>query len=214
MGDRQDIKTRVSHVLEDPSAQAIARVYADAFLAAAESIGVEAALEELASFLDDVLAAHPQFETILVSGLLSRDDKLGLIDRVVAPFGSEFFTNFLRVLARHDRLDLLPLILAESRLKHEQQLGQRRVQVRSATELSEQALTSIQGRLSAALPFEPILETQTDPELLGGVVIQIGDTVYDGSLRSRMNQLRKRLRERSLHEIQIGRDRFSHPDGD
>ena len=214
MSDRQEIKSRVGHVLEDPSAQAVARVYADAFLAAAKSIGVDAALEELATFLDNVLAEYPEFETVLVSGLLSRDDKLGLIDRAVAPFGSEFFTNFLRVLARHDRLELLPLILAESRLKHERQMGRRRVQVRSATELSAQALASIQGRLAAALPFEPILETQTDPDLLGGVVIQIGDIVHDGSLRSRMNQLRTRLRERSLHEVQVGRDRFSHPDGD
>ena len=214
MSDRQKIESRVSHVLEDPSAQAVARVYADAFLAAAESVGVDAAIEELSSFLDDVLTAYPEFETILVSGLLSRDDKLGLIDRVVAPFGSEFFANFLRVLARHDRLDLLPLILAESRLKREGQLGQRRVQVRSATELSTKTLDTIRGQLSASLPFEPILETRTDPDLLGGVVIQIGDTVYDGSLRSRMNQLRTRLRERSLHEVQVGRDRFSHPDGD
>jgi F-type H+-transporting ATPase subunit delta len=58
--------------------------------------------------------------------------------------------------------------------------------------------------------FEPILETRLDTSLLGGVIIRIGDTVYDSSLRTRMKQLHERLRERSLHEIQVGRDRFSH----
>ncbi len=118
--------------------------------------------------------------------------------------------NFLRVLARHDRLDLLPLILRESRLKHELASGKRRVQVRSARELTEEMKQRIRKQLAETLNFDPILETRVDPSLLGGVVIRIGDTVYDSTLRSRMKQLRERMRQRSLHEIQSGRDRFSH----
>src|SRR5262245_15816702 len=103
--------TRVESVMEDPNAQAVARVYADAFVQAAKSSGLDGALEEFSSFLDDVVAKSPDFERLLYSGLLSRDEKLAIIERVVAPRGSEMFTNFLRVLARHDRLELLPTIL-------------------------------------------------------------------------------------------------------
>ena len=76
------VRTRPPSVLEDPSAQAIARVYSEAFLNAAESVGVEDSLEEFASFLDDVLAKHPDFEAILLSGIIGRDEKVALIERV------------------------------------------------------------------------------------------------------------------------------------
>ena len=213
MVDPQTPKTRIASVVQDPSAQAVARVYADAFLDAAASVGVQDALEEFASFLDDVLALHPDFESLL-TGILGRDDKIAIINRVVEPLGSELFTNFLRVLARHERLDLLWLILNESRHKHEVRTGRERVQVTSAKTLSGEHLEKIRQCLDEALPFEPILETNVDPSLLGGLVIRVGDTVYDSSLRTRMKQLRQRLRQRSLHEIQSGRDRFSHPEGD
>jgi len=213
MAESQKPKTRVTSVMEDPVAQQVARVYADAFLGAAESVGVASALEEFASFLEDVVAVHPQFEAILLSGILSRDEKMGVIDRVVSKTGSEFFANYLRVLAKHERLELLPHILAESRLKHEILTGKRRVQVTSATELSSGTLGKIRDQLAASLSFEPILEPTVDPSILGGVVIRIGDTVYDSSLSTRMKQLRVRLRQRSLHEIQSGRNRFSHSEG-
>ncbi|MGH7198996.1 MAG: ATP synthase F1 subunit delta [Planctomycetaceae bacterium] len=214
MPNRDDIQTRIKSVLEDPSAQAVARVYAEAFLTAAESIGAENALEEFQSFLDDVLDRNPEFKSILLSGIVGRDEKVGIIDRAIAPHGSEFFVNFLRVLARHDRLGLLPLVLQQSRTRYEEHLGRRRVQVISAGPLSDDMRERIRRQLAESLPFEPILETHTDPSILGGIVIQVGDTVYDSSLRARMKQFRARLRQRSLHEIQSGRDRFSHHAGD
>ena len=214
MADPEKLPTRVSSVLQDPSAQAVARVYANAFLDAAASVAVEPALEEFASFLDDVLQVHPDFESLLCSGMLNRDETLLLIDRIVAPFGSDLFSNFLRVLARHDRLELLPLILSESQKQHETRTGKQRVQVTSAKPLTDAALQNIGERLQAVFPFEPIVESEVDSSLLGGIVIRIGSTVYDSSLRTRMKQLRIRMSERALHEIQSGRDRFSHPEGD
>lgn len=210
----QEIQTRVKSVLEDPSAQQVSRVYANAFLDAAAAAEVDDPLEELASFIDDVLAAHPEFEQLLLSGIVSRDEKLALINRVVAPFGSEFFTNFLRVLAQHDRLELLALILSESRTLNDERTGRKRVQVKSAVPLSDEATQKIHNHLNETFPFEPIIESEVDASLLGGLVIRVDDQVYDSSLRTRMKQLQATLRERGVHEIQSGRDRFSHPEGD
>lgn len=214
MAEQEQPLTRVKGVLDDPSAQAIARVYANAFLDAAASVDVESALEEFTSFLDDVLERNSEFESLLLSGMVNRDQKLGLIDRVVAPFGSELFTRFLRVLAQHDRLELLPLIMLESQTGHDDRSGRKRVQISSAKDLTEAQTERIRRRLDETFSFEPVLETKTDPSLLGGLVIQVDDTVYDSSLRTRMKQFRDRLCQRSLHEIQSGRDRFSHPEGD
>ncbi|MGQ0634884.1 MAG: ATP synthase F1 subunit delta [Planctomycetaceae bacterium] len=214
MSDKPGLRSRVDSVLEDPSAGAIARVYADAFLNSLPADKADELLEEFQSFLDDVLRKNPDFAELLTSARVGRDDKLRLIDRVLAGRASELFTNFLRVLARHDRLDLLPLILPKCRLQHELRSGRRRVQVLSARPLSAESLENIRQHLAAKFSFQPVLENQTDPALLGGLRIRVGDTVYDGSLRARLTQLRQHVRERSLHEIQSGRNRFSHSERD
>ena len=211
----EPLETKIASVMEDPSAIQIARVYAGAFLDAAKStVGADAALEEGQSFVDDVLAKNGEFDRMLVSPTLRRDDKLKLIERVVKGRGSEFFTNFLKVLARHDRLDLLPTILQAARIQNERTSGRKRVSVRTAKPLSDESRRAISDRLRSVFAFEPILEAVTDASLIGGMVIRVDDTVYDSSLRTRLKQLRSRLRERSLHEIQTGRNRFSHPEGD
>jgi len=214
MADGQEIRTRVSSVMDDPSARAIARVYAIALVDAAESAGVATTLEELASFLDDVLEAHPDFHSILVGMAVGRDQKVAMIERVVGPVGSTVLPSFLTTLARHERLELLPLVLDEARLIENQRGGRKSVQVTTSHRLEPEALESIRATLDSKFPFTPILETRVDSSLIGGLVIQVDNTVYDSSLRTRIRQLRDRMRERSLHEIQGRRDRFSHPAGD
>ncbi len=214
MAEKKAVQARVRSVLEEPSALAVARVYAEAFLDAAQTVGVEASLEEFKSFIDDVCGTYPEFDKLLRSGLLNRDEKRAVIDRAVAPHGSEFFTNFLRVLARHDRLDLLPLILGESTTLYETRSGKRRVQVHTAEKLTPENLAKIHNRLKEFLPFEPIVEAHQDESLIGGLIVRVGDTVFDSSLKTRMKQLRNNLLHRSHHEIQSGRNRFSHPTGD
>lgn len=214
MAGSDQLQAHIPSVMEDPGTRAVARMYAEAFVDAAANVGVDSALEEFDSFLVDVLSKQPEFTAVLCAAHGNRDAKLKLIERVVAPYGSPLFVNFLRVLARKDRLDLLPLILEESRIRHEHLQGKKRVQVTSAVELSDDSRENIRRQLAEKLPFEPILEVKVDPTLMGGVVIRVGDTVYDSSIKSRMKQLRERLRQRSLHEIQSGRDRFSHPEGD
>ncbi len=214
MAKEQKLKTRVTHVLEDPGSEAIAKVYAQSFLDAAATSGDKDPLTEFTSFIDDVLEPNSEFEHLLTASTLTAAQRISLIDRIVASRSSELFTNFLRVLARHDRLDLLRSILRFSELEKERREGKRRVKITSAKDLSATVQKNIQKRLAGVLSFEPVLETHADPRLIGGMVIQIGDTVYDGSLRTRLNNLRDRLRKRSLHEIQSGRDRFSHPEGD
>ena len=212
MADQNPPASRVSSVMEDPSSQALARTYADALLDAAGS-GTTEVLEELTSFVDDVLAKLPQLRDVFFSRVVGRDEKIHLVDRVFSGKASPLLANFLRVLVRHDRLDLVPLIAREARLRQEARSGKQRVQIKTAMPLSDQSRDRLRQRLAESLPFEPILETQVDPSLIGGIVIRVGDTVYDSSLATRVAQLRDRIQQRSLHEIQSGRDRFSSAEG-
>ena len=211
--DTQDIRTRIPSVMEDPGARSIAKVYSNAYLDSAGVDGIPSALEELGSFVNDVMANNPEFDRTLRTHEVSSDLKLQLLERVVVPRATPLFANFVRVVGHHDRLDLLPLIYDLSVREAERRLGQRRVQVTSAAELSAETLETIRNTLASALSIQPIMETRVDPSLLGGLTIRVGDTVYDGSLQTQVKQLRVRLRERCLNEIQRGRDRFSHQDG-
>ncbi len=210
--EKEKLITRHLTVLEDPSAAHVARVYAVSLLDAA---GNEAGsvLEEYGEFIDEVLPKVPDLAKLLLSQSLGTEDVVALFDKAIAPQVSPLFANFLRVLARHRRLDLFRLIFQVATLEAEKRAGKKRVQVRSATELSKEATKELMAKLQAAIAAEPILETTVDPSILGGLIVRIGDTVYDGSLRTRIQQLNGRLRERYLHEIQRGRDRFSHSEG-
>jgi len=200
--------SKVQSAMQDPREETIAKVYATAYLNAAG-----AAVEELDSFVRDVLSKHAEFDQLLRGASLGPEDRLRLIDRVVAGRASELFTSFLRVLARHGRLSVLPTIRDVVELEFEQRSGRKRVQVTSAVPLTEATQDSIRGTLRNSLGGEPVLEMRVDPALLGGLIVRVGDTVYDGSVKTQVKQLRARLRERCLNEIQRGRNRFSHPEG-
>lgn len=208
------IKSRPESVLEDPGARAVATLYAESYLNAARANGVSTPESELDSFVDDVLGKFAEFSEMLLSDSVGRDDKLALINRVVAPRCSEFFANFLRVLARHGRFEMLPVIRVVVQRLQEQAEGKQRVRIRAARPLSENSREQIRNALRKSFGFEAIFEESLDPALLGGMVLQVADTVYDSSLRSRLKTLQGRLVEKAFNEIQSGRDRFSHPEGD
>ena len=205
----EELKTRPDHVLEDPGAQAVAGLYARSFLDAAKGAGATDAVEELDSFIDDVLVGHPEFRQVLTADSIGRDDRVALVDRAIAPHCSEFFANFLKVLIRHGRIELLEQIRSVVTTVRETEAGKQRVQVRSAKPLSDASRQQISEQLKSKLGFDPILIESVEESLIGGLVIQVGDTVYDSSLRTRVKTLAGRLTERTLNEIQSGRDRFS-----
>lgn len=198
------------HPSADVGAQRVARVYAEALLNAAAKQGKEAEiLEELQSLIGDLFPADPQFEAFLASAAVSRKDKVGVLQAVFANRASELFFNFLMVLNQHERLDLLRTILAAAQELHDQRSHRIRIQVHSAAELPEDQKDRLRQELRTTFQLEPVLETKVDPDLLGGMVVRVGDWLYDGSVRTRLETIRNQLIARSSHEIQSRRDRFS-----
>lgn len=199
---------------QDPSVQSVARVYAVSLLNAAEAAQVvDPVLSDLQALDQEILVPYPQFEELLCGVGTSEEVRLSLIDRTLAPRLHPVVVNFLKVLARHHRLGLLPSVVAAVTQEHERRQGQVRVQVTTAVPLSGDSLEQLRQRLRETLSATPIVETTVDPQVVGGLLIRVGDTVYDGTVRNRLRQLRSRLRERYLNEVQRGRDRFSHSAG-
>jgi len=190
----------------------IADVYAEALLGAAGAAAVEV-LAELDSLIGDVLDAFPNFEEILVSGLISAEEKSGIIDRVFAAKASPIMVQFLKVIAAHGRLDCLRAIHRQARHLYDEMTGRVQVEITTAAPVDAGLTQTIAANLQQVIKAEPILTTNVDPTLVGGAVVRIGDTVYDGSIANQLKNIRRQMIDRSAHEIQSRRDRFRNTEG-
>jgi F-type H+-transporting ATPase subunit delta len=193
----------------DVGAQRIGRVYAEALLNAAAKQGqADGVLEALDSLVNDLFRADSNLEAFLSSGAIGRDRKAEVIRSVFGPRAGELFTNFLLVLNEHDRLDVLRPILEAAHELADERARRVRVVVRSAAPLDDGQRERLRQQLRSNLQKEPLLDTQVDPDLLGGLVVRVGDWVYDASVRTQLEDIRNQLIERSSYEIQSGRNRF------
>jgi len=192
----------------------IANVYAEALLGAAEGAGqTVAVLEELDSLVADVLNPHPELERILASGVISPDERSGILDRVLGGQASPLVMTFLKVVSRHGRMGCLRAIQVQAHAIHRRKLGQVAVQVTTATPLEQAAAQRLRKALQPLLGGAPMLHERVDPAVIGGVVVRVGDTIYDASVARQLETMRQQMIDRSAHEIQSRRDRFRHPAG-
>jgi F-type H+-transporting ATPase subunit delta len=175
----------------DVSAQRVARVYAEALVDAAEERGqVDAVLEEYDSLIHEVFRADPMFEAFLASAAVGREHKKEVLRKVFEHRASELFFNFLMVVNQHERLELLRLILQACQALRDQRARRIHVQVRSAVPLADDQRQALEQIVRESFQLEPVVELQVDPEILGGVVVRVGDWLFDGSVKNRLETLR------------------------
>ena len=218
MAESADIIARDAHnaarFSPDVGQEQVGEIYARALVAAAENAGQTlAVLDELDAIVSEVFAQFPKLETVLASLLVSPEEKAVVLDRVFAAQISRLLLNFLKVVARHGRLDCLRAICRQARIMFEELQGKVRVRLTTAAAVDPQQIERIAAALGASLGQRPILETVVDPALIGGAVLRIGDTIYDGSVANQLQSIRQQMIERSVHEIQSRRDRFRYPAG-
>lgn len=193
----------------DSATEQIASVYANAFLGAAEASGKTGVLvSELQSLVSDVMDRYPEFERLLASAIIRHDEKLDIVQRVFGGRASRDLVAFLKVVAAHGRLEYLRAILRMVVLRYHQLQGIVDVTVEAARPLSDAARGQIEAHLRRILGAEPQLSVATRPELIGGMVITIGDTVLDGSVATQLQQLRSQIVQKCVEQIETNRQRF------
>jgi len=193
----------------DVTAQQIARVYAKALLGASDKVGnLDGVVEELDSLVDDVLSKQPQFGRMLASVTVASDEKERLLDRVFAGKASPQLLSFLKVLSRHGRLELLKDIRRELHELYNEHRNLVDVDVRAATQLDNALMQQIHDVLNHRLEATPVINVTVDPSLIGGLVIRVGDTVYDGSVATRFARVQAAMVEHAVEMIQTQRDKL------
>jgi F-type H+-transporting ATPase subunit delta len=171
----------------------VARRYAKALFELAREAGdVEAPGRDLA-------AVAQAFEDPGVAGLLERVALYGRARRTItsqisARLGfSKLLANFLAVLAANNRLRELGAIERAYQRLEDQALGRVRARVRSARPLTEESRRRINEVFEHQTGKRVIADSSVDPDLLGGVVVEIAGRVFDGSLRTRLERLERSL---------------------
>jgi F-type H+-transporting ATPase subunit delta len=200
---------RVRDTVFDVSAERLARVYAEAALdAAGGQAEQDALMAELQSIRDDVLDREPRVQELFASGLISNDDKLALVDRLFAGRLSTLTLNVLKVLARHGRLGMVRDLVAAARKIWETRSGRQPVELETANPLTPELERELLATLAKVLGADPIVSATVNPDLIAGFVIRVGDRVFDGSVRTRLEAMRKGMIARATEAIQTSPQQF------
>ena len=157
----------------------------------------QGAAEPVKKQLEDFGAAYAEsaeLRNVLASPAVERTAKHGVIEKLVARLGaSRIVRNFLFVMVDNQRTHLLPEILQTFETVIRQRQGVSEAEVTSAAELTAPQKTQLQQTLERLTGRKIQAKYSLDPALLGGALVRIGDTIYDGSVRNRLNQMRARL---------------------
>jgi F-type H+-transporting ATPase subunit delta len=194
----------------DIGVQNVAAAYAKALFGAAQKAGaLDAVMSDVDALIDQVIAKFPKLIDVLVSDMFTAEHKEQMIDKALRGKVHTLVLNFLKVLADHQRSYVLRSIREELRKLYDK--AKRRVQVKivTAAPMNAAQKSAVEQRMKSVLGGDPVRQTEVDPSLIGGLVAQVGDVVFDGSLASNFNRLREQLINRSVHEIQRRRDSLS-----
>ena len=105
-------------------------------------------------------------------------------------------SNFLQLLVEKDRIMYLPDVAALYSELVDEAAGRARVKLASAHDLSQKKIEELKKGLQALVGKQVIMEVETDPSLIGGVVARVGDTIYDGSVKTQLARLKEIIAKR------------------
>jgi len=176
---------------------AIAARYADALAdvvtAPNSAVRSAEAIEELRAFAA-AFKSSAALRNALVSPAVPGSRKKAVVGQVGKRLGlSKISLNFLFVLIDHRRIGSLPEILQAFEQTLDERLGFARAEVVSARELTDTQRTALSAELGRLVGKQIRMQAAVDESLIGGVVARIRSTVYDGSVRGRLQALERRL---------------------
>lgn len=193
----------MGHRTEEMSA--LADVYAEALLRAAEEQGQD---EEVAAEFADLVRymdTDPDFDAFLTAASVDDDPRRESLERLFRGRMSDLLLNLIQVMNNRERCDLIRATQRAVELRMEAKHQQKEVIVETAMSLTPELQESIKRTVGERIGKEVILIEELRPELIGGVVIHIGDMQIDASVASKLRRMHRNLNERATEEIQVGR---------
>lgn len=193
----------------DTGQQQLGTVYAKALLGAAVAAGdAEGVLAEFDAFIVDVLDRLPRLEQVLAAPRVPLESKLSMLDKALGDRASRTMLNFLKVVCRRRRFDCVRAMHRAAHRLFNEMTGRVAVQIRTAAAVDDALYRRVAERLEELLHRKVIVTSQVDEQLIGGIEVRVGDTIYDGSLAGRLKSLRSVAVESAARAIAQSADRF------
>lgn len=172
----------------------IARPYAEALYkavkasAGADATGASVWIDELAA-----IAGNPQLLAFSDSPKATTDQVMGLITGIAKTAMPEMAKNFLHTVVENGRLNALPEISTQFRALKNAQSGSSDAVVYSAFPIAPDALADVKNSLEKRFGRKLNLAVESQPELIGGIRVVVGDEVLDTSVKARLEQMKVAL---------------------
>jgi len=184
-------------VLQAPSAMvnvSVARRYARALLEASAP-GAVVGIADQVSALAGLVASNASLADVIRNPAYSRAQRHAVVDGLIQLIKPESTTlpNFVRLLVDRHRLGMLPDIARLFRDMADEKAGRVRGTVVSAVPLDPQSIRQLESTLSRVVQKQVVLDSRVDQEVLGGVSTQVGSVVFDGTLRTQLDDLKRAL---------------------
>lgn len=171
----------------------IARNYADALLSLARKAGETAIWGGVISALGDAVAGDLTLRRFLEAPQVSATEKNAVLGKALAGKAAPNFVRFVQKLVTNRRQMLLPVVATEYHNLLDEAEGRVHARVTVSREVDAATRAAITSALTKALKKVVVPHMTVDPRILGGVVVRVGDTVMDGSVRRKLDRLRERL---------------------
>ncbi|MDF2626279.1 MAG: synthase delta subunit [Symbiobacteriaceae bacterium] len=173
--------------------QAVSRRYAQALFELAQGKGLVDQVDREFGLVIEMINANPKLKSVMNDVLLAPEVKTDLINKLFTGKVSELVHNFLLVVVRKRREAYFPQMYRTFLDLANEARGIVEVEVRSAVALPEETAHTLEQKLVARLGKRVKFQTQVAPELIGGLVVRVGDELMDGSIRTRLRRMRDRL---------------------
>ncbi|HEV7283036.1 MAG TPA: ATP synthase F1 subunit delta [Pirellulaceae bacterium] len=209
----EDVEVRHRTVL-DSEVQQAGDVYAQALFGAVERTGaIDETLEELRALVEDVFAPQPKLTAFLESPRVEIPEKRRLIDAAFQGKVRKETLNLLRILADNRRIDSLGAVYASFRKLVQHLRREIEVSVVTAEPLTEELRDAVRNRLTASLGKKVHLRESVQGDLIGGLVVRVGDTVYDASLAGQFERIRDTALASARSQMRQTFERFAISEG-
>ena len=171
----------------------VGRNYAETLLALAQKAGDTAGWATMIGDVADAMQRDEKLRRFLESPRIAAEQKNEVLAKAFQDRMPRMLVRYLQALVNNRRQMLIPQIAAEYRDLLDEVEGRVHAQVTMAKEPTEGDRSALARELSRTLGKQVVPHVTVDPTILGGVVVKVGDTVMDGSVRRRLAILRNRL---------------------
>lgn len=196
--------------LIEKAPDALAEIYAKSLYQLADEQGGRGGVEAVLGELEDVLELarqDPRFSEFLASRVVPAAQREKSLAQIFKGRASDLTLRFLQTLNQKGRLNHLTAIVASFDRIVQDKFGRVEVDLYTASPISPDELRSIREQLQQKLGREPIVHPYVDDQMIGGIKMQIGDQLVDGSIATQLRRLKDQLGVRGMAAMRAKFDR-------